>query len=69
MQKLATQANWALIWSRPGFDRRIRSMLNLATFVTLGESQQLGVHAKGAVHNGVSEAGVQGGDCASECIF
>lgn len=59
MQELATQAGWALIWGRPGLDRRTRSLLNLAMLVALGKSQELGVHVKGAVRNGVTETEIQ----------
>lgn len=59
MQELATQAGWALIWGRPGLDRRTRSLLNLAMLVALGKSQELGVHVKGAVRNGVTEEEIQ----------
>lgn len=59
MQELATQAGWALIWGRPGLDRRTRSLLNLAMLVALGKSTELGVHVKGAVRNGVTETEIQ----------
>lgn len=59
MQELATQAGWALIWGRPGLDRRTRSLLNLAMLVALGKSHELGVHVKGAIRNGVTETEIQ----------
>lgn len=59
MQALATEAGWALIWGRPGLDRRTRSLLNLAMLVALGKSQELAVHVKGAVRNGVTETEIQ----------
>lgn len=59
MQELATEAGWALIWGRPGLDRRTRSLMNLAMLVALGKSQELGVHVKGAVRNGATETEIQ----------
>lgn len=59
MQELATQAGWALIWGRPGLDRRTRSLLNLAMLVAQGKSTELGVYVKGAIRNGVSETEIQ----------
>lgn len=59
MQELATEAGWALIWGRPGLDRRTRSLLNLAMLVALGKSTELGVHVRGAVRNGCSETEIQ----------
>lgn len=59
MQELATQAGWALIWGRPGLDRRTRSLLNLAMLVALGKSQELAVHVKGAIRNGATETEIQ----------
>lgn len=59
MQELATQAGWALVWGRPGLDRRTRSLLNIAMLVALGKSHELGVHVKGAVRNGVTDEEIQ----------
>lgn len=59
MQELATQSGWGLIWGRPGLDRRTRSLLNIAMLVALGKSEELAVHVKGAVRNGVTEAEIQ----------
>jgi 4-carboxymuconolactone decarboxylase len=59
MQEFATQAGWAMIWGRPGLDRRTRSLLNLAMLLALGKSTELGVHIRGAVANGCTETEIQ----------
>lgn len=55
MQEYATEVGWGWIWARPGLDRKQRSMINLAMLCAMGKSQELGVHIRGAVRNGLSE--------------
>jgi 4-carboxymuconolactone decarboxylase len=54
MQELVTEYCWGGVWSRPGLDRRSRSLINLAMLAALGRSQELEMHVRGAVTNGVS---------------
>ena len=54
MQDLATQLGWGAVWSRPGLDKKQRSLLNLAMLTALGKAHELGVHVRGAVRNGVT---------------
>jgi 4-carboxymuconolactone decarboxylase len=44
-----------MIWSRPGLERRTRSLLNIAMLCALNRSTELAVHVRGAVTNGASE--------------
>jgi 4-carboxymuconolactone decarboxylase len=53
-QRLLTEWAWGYAWSRPGLDRKIRSMLNLAILTALGRPQELGIYVKGALSSGVS---------------
>jgi 4-carboxymuconolactone decarboxylase len=53
-QRVVTELVWGYTWSRPGLDRKTRSMLNLAILTALGRSQELAVYAKGALRSGVS---------------
>ena len=55
MQELVTGTAWGQIWSRPGLDRRTRSMLNLAMLTALNRPHELKVHVKGALRNGVTK--------------
>ncbi|MBV8373192.1 MAG: carboxymuconolactone decarboxylase family protein [Acetobacteraceae bacterium] len=53
-QRLVTEWAWGYTWSRPGLDRKIRSMLNLAILTALGRPQELGIYVKSALSSGVS---------------
>ena len=53
-QDLLTRYVWGEIWARPGLDRKTRSCLNLAMLVALGRSEELAVHLRGALANGVT---------------
>jgi len=53
-QELITEFCWGACWTRPGLDRRTRSMLNLAMLTALGRSHELKLHLRGALRNGVS---------------
>jgi 4-carboxymuconolactone decarboxylase len=53
-QKLATEYCWGEIWTRPGLDRKQRSMLNLAMLTALNKPHELALHVRGALTNGVS---------------
>src|SRR3546814_5843811 len=45
---------WGDVWSRPGLDRRTRSMLTLALLTALGHEHELGMHVRAAVRNGLT---------------
>ncbi|MGE4427895.1 MAG: carboxymuconolactone decarboxylase family protein [Solirubrobacteraceae bacterium] len=54
IQTLVTEYCWGAVWTRPGLDRRSRSILNLGMLTALNRSHELGVHVRGALNNGVS---------------
>ena len=54
IQKLATEYCWGQIWSRPGLDRKSRSMINLAMITALNRPHELKVHVRGALNNGLT---------------
>jgi len=43
------------VWSRPGLDRRTRSMLTIAMLATLGRLDELGAHIRATRHTGVTQ--------------
>ena len=55
MQELVTEACWGSVWSRPGLERKQRSLLNIAMLCALNRSTELAVHVRGAINNGASE--------------
>lgn len=59
IQELVTEYCWGVIWSDDGLEPKTRSMLNLAMLTALNRSHELGVHVRGALNNGVTEAEIQ----------
>jgi 4-carboxymuconolactone decarboxylase len=55
LQELVTEYCWGAIWTRPGLERRDRSLLNLAMLTALNRPQELGAHVRGALTNGCTE--------------
>jgi len=53
-QKLVTEYCWGEIWTRPGLSRKQRSMLNLGMLTALNKPQELALHVRGALTNGVT---------------
>src|SRR5947209_18753458 len=54
LQEITTEWCWCYAWTRPGLDRKTRSMLNLAMLTALKAPNELKLHVKGALTNGVS---------------
>src|SRR5690348_3063613 len=53
-QDLLTRYAWGEIWTRPGLDRRTRSCITIAMLVALNREEELAIHLRGALNNGVS---------------
>ena len=53
-QEFVTIQAWDAVWNRPGLDRKTRSIINLAVLTALGRSQELALHTRGALNNGVT---------------
>lgn len=58
-QTLVTEVAWHDIWTRPGLDRKTRSLINLGMLVALNRGQEFKGHVRGAVNNGCSEAEIR----------
>lgn len=59
LQKLVTEYCWGEIWTRPGLERRDRSMINLAMLAALNRPNELRLHVLGALNNGVTKDEIQ----------
>jgi 4-carboxymuconolactone decarboxylase len=51
---MTTEWCWGYTWSRPGLDRKTRSIVNLAMLTALGKPSELKLHVRGALANGVT---------------
>ncbi len=55
-QDLLTRYAWGEIWTRPGLDRRTRSCITIAMLVACNRTEELALHLRAAVRNGVGRA-------------
>ncbi|HEY7047829.1 MAG TPA: 4-carboxymuconolactone decarboxylase [Jatrophihabitantaceae bacterium] len=53
-QELITRYAWGSIWTRPGLDRRSRSMITLTALVARGHHEELALHIRAARRNGLT---------------
>ena len=53
-QDLITRYAWGEIWARPGLDRRTRSCITLTALVALGHFDELAMHVRAALRNGLT---------------
>jgi 3-oxoadipate enol-lactonase/4-carboxymuconolactone decarboxylase len=54
-QDLITQYAWGTIWTRPGLDRRSRSLITLTALVARGHHEELALHVRAARTNGLTD--------------
>lgn len=53
-QDFITRYAWDEIWNRPGLDRRSRSLITLTALVARGHLEELAMHVRAALHNGLT---------------
>jgi 4-carboxymuconolactone decarboxylase len=53
-QELITEYAWGTIWTRPGLDRRSRSLITLTALVARGHHEELALHLRAALRNGLT---------------
>jgi len=54
LQQLVTEFAWGTVWTRPGLDRKQRSLATVSMLVALNRPQELAGHLRGALANGVT---------------
>ena len=54
-QDLITRYAWGEIWSRPGLPRPTRSLITIALLVALQHTDELQMHMRAALNNGVTQ--------------
>ena len=54
-QRLITEYAWGSIWTRPGLDRRSRSIITLTALVARGHHEELAMHLRAARTNGLTD--------------
>lgn len=58
-QELLTRYAWGEVWDRPGLDRRTRSCVTLTALVAGGHLEELAVHTRAALRNGLTPAEIR----------
>ena len=53
-QEFITQYAWGGIWTRPGLDRRSRSLITLTALIARGHHEELALHVRAARRNGLT---------------
>ena len=54
LQEMVNEYCWGAVWSRPGLEPRIRSMITVAMLTALNRPQELKTHLRAALTNGVT---------------
>ena len=54
-QDFITRYAWGEIWTRPGLDRKTPSCITLTALVALGHLEELKLHVRAALRNGLTQ--------------
>ena len=68
-QDLITRYAWGDIWTRPGLDRKTRSVITITALIAHGHYSELAMHLRAAQRNGLSRARDQRGDPADRHLL
>ena len=53
-QHFITRTAWGSVWTRPGLDRRTRSLLTIALMAALGHHEELKLHVRASRNTGAT---------------
>jgi 4-carboxymuconolactone decarboxylase len=55
-QEFITNSAWGSVWARDGLDRKTRSAITLAVLTALGRENEIAMHVRGAITNGMTRS-------------
>jgi 4-carboxymuconolactone decarboxylase len=58
-QDLSTAFSWGTVWNRPGLSLRDRSLVTVAQCIALNRPNEIRIHLRGALRNGVTKKEIQ----------
>ena len=58
-QRFITEGAWGSVWSRPGLDKRTRSLLVIALMAALGHEEELAMHIRATRNTGATREDIK----------
>ena len=58
-QDFITRYAWGELWNRPGLSRPERSMITVAILAALGRDEELAMHVRAGIRNGLTAADIR----------
>jgi 4-carboxymuconolactone decarboxylase len=55
-QEFITHYAWGSVWARDGLERKTRSAITLAVLTALGRENEIAMHVRGALTNGMTQS-------------
>lgn len=68
LQKFITEWCWGEVWGQPELPLKTRSLLNVVMLTALNRKEELKLHVRGAINNGVTVAEIQAA-LLQACIY
>jgi len=53
-QRFITEGAWGSVWSRPGLNRRERSLITIALLAALGHDEEVAMHLRACANTGAT---------------